>query len=647
MRSPADSEWLETDGHGGFASGTVGGVRTRRYHALLVVATTPPTGRVVLVNGFDAWITTPAGQFALSSQRYAPGATHPDGQSRLTSFVLEPWPRWAFRLEDGTVVEQETFIPRGANVVVVTWSLSRPRADVTLAVRPFLSGRDYHALHHQNAAFRFDAAVSEGRVEWRPYPGVPGIVARSNAGYTHQPRWYRNFQYDAERARGLDFTEDLAAPGVFTWDLASSEAVWILEAAADEPRTGERPLVAVRRWHAAEQLRRVGGSRLVRSAGAYIVQRGGGKTIIAGYPWFTDWGRDTFIAMRGLCLATGRLEEARDILMQWATTVSAGMLPNRFTGAGESPEYNAVDASLWFIVAVHDFFGAAAARGWNVAPGDVHALHAAIDAILDGYMGGTRYGIRCDADGLLAAGESGVQLTWMDAKVGDWVVTPRMGKPVEVQALWLNALNIGSGFSSGRLTVFADAVRAFQARFWNEAGGFLNDVVDVDHRVGVVDSSFRPNQVLAVGGLPFPLLTGARAPGDRRGRSAAADTDGFALAGAGPSRIRAALSGQRPRPGRRIPPGHGVAVADRTVRGSVGAGTRQYRGGQTGGARTLPRTATSAPRRGRPRTHLRDRGRRSATHAARVPVPGMVAGRGATTRPRRARRVVPPAPRRR
>ncbi|MGE3599633.1 MAG: glycogen debranching enzyme N-terminal domain-containing protein, partial [Dehalococcoidia bacterium] len=352
MRLPADSEWLEADGLGGFASGTASGVRTRRYHALLLMAMTPPTGRMVLVNGFDAWVTTSAGQFALSSQRYAQGVIHPDGMSRLESFEPDPWPRWAFRLADGTAVEQEVFVPRDATAVVVRWSLSKPRPGVRLAVRPFLSGRDYHALHHENADFRFHAALSEGRVEWRPYAGVPSIVASSNAGYVHRPLWYRNFQYEAERARGLDFTEDLAAPGVFTWDLSSAEAVWILTSGgvdSELPRLGEPAIETVRRWRAAEMSRRAGLAPMARSADAYLVQRGSGKTIVAGYPWFTDWGRDTFIALRGLCVATGRLGDARDVLLQWSSAVSAGMLPNRFPDVGEMPEYNAVDASLWFI----------------------------------------------------------------------------------------------------------------------------------------------------------------------------------------------------------------------------------------------------------------------------------------------------------
>ncbi len=514
LRAPTKKEWLEADGRGGFASGTVAGVRTRRYHALLLVATTPPTGRMALVNGFEAWVTTPAGTFALSSQRYVPGVTHPDGLRRIASFDPDPWPRWTFRLEDGTAVEQEIFVPLGTDAVVVTWHLSAPAPGVMLAVRPLLSGRDHHALHHENPYFRFDAAVSKERVEWRPYRGVPGIVARSNGRYAHQPEWYRRFQYEAERARGLDFTEDLAAPGIFHWDLSAGEAVWILSAAGGEMHgstTNECALCDARRWRAAERVRRTAPSRLSRSARAYIVQRGAGKTIIAGYPWSTDWGRDTFIAIRGLCLATGRLDDARDILVQWAGMVSDGMLPNRFPDAGERLEYNSVDASLWFIVAVHDFLEAAKTRGFLVAPADRDSLRSAVDAILDGYTRGTRYGIRCDADGLLAAGEPGVQLTWMDAKVDGRVVTPRIGKPVEVQALWLNALRIGGAFSKQRLPIYRAGSRAFRSRFWNDASGYLHDVVDVEHRAGAVDSSFRPNQVLAVGGLPFPLLRGTRA----------------------------------------------------------------------------------------------------------------------------------------
>ena len=509
-----DQEWLEADGRGGFASGTAAGIRTRRYHALLLVATTPPTGRLVLVNGCEAWISTPSGTFSLTSQRYAPDVTHPAGAGRIVGFTSEPWPTWTFRIDDTVTVEQEIFVAHGTAVAVLRWRLAQPAAGVTLFMRPLLSGRDYHSLHHANPAFRFAAEESDGRVAWQPYGGVPRIIAATNAAYTHQPDWYRNFQYDQERARGLDFTEDLAAPGVFRWDLSSGDAHCVLAAdghAGDALRTNEAPAACAERLRADERTRRASLSRLERAADAYLVQRRDGKSIIAGYPWFTDWGRDTFIALRGLCLAIGRLDDAREILLQWAGAVSEGMLPNRFPDAGEDPEYNSVDASLWFVIAVHALIEAMTNAKRRLAPRDRAALTDAVHAILTGYAKGTRYGIRCGDDGLLCAGEAGVQLTWMDAKIGDWVVTPRIGKPVEVQALWLNALQIGSTFSEGWATLCQQGRESFRTRFWNETSACLYDVVDVDHRAGTADATIRPNQILAVGGLPFSLLDGATA----------------------------------------------------------------------------------------------------------------------------------------
>jgi predicted glycogen debranching enzyme len=247
-----------------------------------------------------------------------------------------------------------------------------------------------------------------------------------------------------------------------------------------------------------------------RAADDYIVRRGSGKTIVAGYPWFLDWGRDTFIAMRGLCLATGRLADAREILLQWAGCVSEGMLPNRFVEGAESPEYNSVDASLWFIVAVHEFLDAAARKRKSVSHGVRRVLSEAVEAILTAYAGGTRYAIAAQPDGLLAAGVAGVQLTWMDAKTGEHVVTPRIGKPVELQALWINALRIGALTSQRWSEIAEQAAASFAGRFWNPAG-YLYDVVDCDHRSGSVDGRLRPNQILAVGGLPFSLLSADRA----------------------------------------------------------------------------------------------------------------------------------------
>jgi len=246
---------------------------------------------------------------------------------------------------------------------------------------------------------------------------------------------------------------------------------------------------------------------LERAADAYLVKRGDGKTLIAGYPWFGDWGRDTFIALRGLCIATGRLEDARDILVEWAGTVSQGMLPNRFPDSGEQPEFNSVDESLWYIIAVNDYLIAAEKRLGLTDDCHTEKLRAAVEAILVGYSTGTRFGIRADNDGLLAAGEHGQQLTWMDARVDGREITPRIGKPVEIQALWLNALAIGAQFSPRWQPLFEKGRAVFEDKFWNEHAGYLADVIDCDHRPGTVDLTFRPNQILAVGGLPLQLLS--------------------------------------------------------------------------------------------------------------------------------------------
>ncbi len=509
------AEWLEADGLGGFASGTVGGMRTRRYHALLLHASAPPAGRMVLVQGFDAWVETAAGRFALTSQAYAPDVVHPDGASHLESFQREPWPTWRLRLPDGTSIEHELFVPQGSAAVALAWRLvPSSSANARLIVRPFLSGRDYHALHHENTGFRFEPETVGDVLVWRPYDGVPEIVSRSNARYEYAPLWYRSFRYDEERARGLDWSEDCASPGELVFDLGAGAAVWMLAAGGHEAVIGSDESAAQRfeALRAAERARRATFTTpLDRAADAYVVRRGSGSTLVAGYPWFTDWGRDTFIAMRGLCLATGRLDVARDIVMEWAGSVSDGMLPNRFPDRGDAPEFNAVDASLWYVIAGFEWLDAADRDGFEVGAADRARFESAVDAILEGYAKGTRHGIRCDADGLLAAGEPGVQLTWMDAKVGDWVVTPRSGKPVEVQALWMNALAF-AGRRAEHWRALADRARtSFEDRFWNEAAGALFDVVDVDHQTGVVDARQRPNQIFAVGGLPLALVRGTRA----------------------------------------------------------------------------------------------------------------------------------------
>jgi len=517
-------EWLEPDGHGGFASGTVAGLRTRRYHALLLAATRAPAGRVVLVNGVQAWLEAGPDRSqrqALTAQRYAPDVIAPAGAAEVCGFSTQPWPTWRLRLDDGRIVVAECLVVKGLALTLLRWRLAQPAAPAVpcwLRVRPLLSGRDYHALHHENPAFDFHAEIANGAVRWRPYASLPAIVARSNGRYLDEPDWYRNFCYVRERERGLDCIEDLATPGLFEFDLARGPALLVLAAgdALDEAWAGlqhgatasatadfQTGFLALAE---RERARRASyASTLERAADAYLVPRGAGLSMLAGFPWFTDWGRDTFIAMRGLLLATGRRGEAEAILLGWSGFVSEGMLPNRFPDDGGAPEYNSVDASLWFIVAVHDYLA-----GGPVQAGVRDRLTGAVNAILEGYAGGTRYGIGADTDGLLHAGAPGMQLTWMDAKVGDWVVTPRAGKPVEVQALWINALRIGTAWDP-RWAALADQAHAAFARRFIAPDGGLHDVVDVGGVAGACDASVRPNQIFAVGGLPFALLEGPAA----------------------------------------------------------------------------------------------------------------------------------------
>ncbi|HYY29021.1 MAG TPA: glycogen debranching enzyme N-terminal domain-containing protein, partial [Chthoniobacterales bacterium] len=345
------AEWLEADGLGGFASGTTTGIRTRRYHALLLTATTPPSGRTVLVNGYDAWIETPRGTFFLSSQRYASEIISPDGVTRLKGFRLEPWPTFRFELYDSVAVEHELFAPHEQSRVVLIWRLiGEPSGAVKLSVKPFLSGRDFHGMHHENDSFNFDPEFKHDTVRWKPYDGVPAIIARSDAIYRHSPVWYRDFLYVEERERGLDCMEDLASPGVFEWVLDNQPAMLVFSAEGFAGIEEKRELAeSVQELRQNELARRQKfSSSLDAAAESYLVRRGSGRTIIAGYPWFGDWGRDTFISLRGLCLATKRLEVARDILVQWAGALSQGMLPNRFPDQGANSEFNSVDASLWY-----------------------------------------------------------------------------------------------------------------------------------------------------------------------------------------------------------------------------------------------------------------------------------------------------------
>jgi len=508
-------EWLEADGLGGFASGTVSGIRTRRYHALLLIATTPPTGRMVLVNGFDAWVEYAGRRIPISSQRYVPGIVHPDGASRIESFTADPWPAWNYQVSSGLRIGQEIVVPHERAAVAVVWRLVESPGDdvpIRVVVRPFLSGRDYHSTHHENSACSTTAITSGDAVTWQPYDSVPPVISRTNADYTHEPDWYRQFLYSAEQARGLDALEDLLAPGWLTFDLRKGQALWLLQSGPSAVDDATPLAEAVSRLRDDEQTRRAAfASPLHRAADAYLVKRGDGRTIIAGYPWFTDWGRDTFFALRGLCLDTARVDEACNVLLTWSAALSDGMLPNRFPDRGERPEFNSVDASLWFVLAVRDLCAVVDRGEGTIGATARSALVDAARQVLDACFRGTRFGIRADSDGLLACGEPGLALTWMDARVDGRPVTPRIGKPVEVQALWLNALQFGASWDSRWQAIATQGRDAFASRFWNASRGCLYDVVDVDHEAGRVDPSVRPNQIFAAGGLGTPLVDPDRA----------------------------------------------------------------------------------------------------------------------------------------
>ena len=512
---PVDSvtEWLETDGLGGFASGTSSGLRTRRYHALLLAAAAPPADRRVLVQGFVARLETPEGSAEFWPQAYAGGWVTGQDVERV-EFSNDVWPSWRCFTRLGVRVDVEIFVPHGSPAAVVSFRLSKPVTGARLELRPLLSGRDFHGTHHENSGCKQEPQKEANVWRFQLYEGVPAVLSLSNGEYRHSPDWYRNFFYAEEAARGLNAEEDLASPGVFTFDVSEQEALWVVT--ADLPGKlaleHESPRALVSRLRQSERQRRSGfATPLERAADQYRVKRGDGRSLIAGYPWFGDWGRDTFIALRGISLATGDLGTARSILCEWAGVVSQGMLPNRFSDdAGAPAEYNSVDASLWFVLAADELLSHPAAHSVLLAA-ERRRIESAIVEIVAGYARGTRHGIHRDDDGLLACGETGVQLTWMDAKVGDWVVTPRVGKPVEIQALWVHALRI-AGKRNPQLQRWAEtAQRALEQRFWNAERDMLFDVVDDGNQPGAVDAACRPNQIFAAGGLPLTLLSPERA----------------------------------------------------------------------------------------------------------------------------------------
>ena len=508
-------EWLETNGIGGFASGTISGANTRRYHGILTAATKPPLGRITMLSKFEETLTVDGAAYDLSANQF-PGTIYPDGYKYLTSFRLAPFPVWTFEI-DGLRLEKKIFMVHGQNAVVCRWRVVTPRSreakkrsgSIGLELRPLLSCVDYHHLQHEDALFDANYEISENVVEVRPYQEMPSLFFHHNANAVERTGfWYRDFEYAIEKERGFDFSEDLFQPFALTFDL-DGPANLIVSLNDKEPTSPQD--LEMEELFRREKLVNLAGEgddftrQLLLAADQFIVSRGEGKTIIAGYPWFSDWGRDTMISLSGLTLTTDRPGIARNILLEFSKHISEGMLPNRFPDAGNKAEYNTVDATLWYFEAIRAY----AEKTDDYAFVQEH-LYEKLANIIAWHLAGTRYNIHVDTDGLLYAGEPGYQLTWMDAKIGDLVITPRTGKAVEIQALWYNALRtmadlagrFGNVKEKARYDAMADLCGlSFNAVFWNEDEECLYDVVENGRR----DGSVRPNQIFAVS-LPHSML---------------------------------------------------------------------------------------------------------------------------------------------
>lgn len=505
-----EREWLVTNGLGGFASATLAGTATRRYHGLLVAADPPPNARWVLVSGADEFVHPgDAPDTPLSTQEYEGGILHPQGHARISGFALHGQrPVWRFDTDHGPL-EKTIWMERGRSRTFVRYT-NLARQDLTVRVRPFVTLRWFHALRRgADPAFE-SLQTGSGTVSVRG-PGDAPCVHLGGSGWRFElrPDWYWNFHRRVELARGFDATEDAFAPGDFVAEVAPGRAV-TLQLVTDDLQGASDVDASLARFDARTSTLTASAAdpleqRLRLAADQTLVHRGPAlpgfapepNTVIAGYPWFGDWGRDTLISLPGLCLDTGRASIAKTILLNYAQAIDQGMVPNRWPDAGDEPEYHAFDAALWFTYAL-----AAYVRATDDTE-VLDVLGAALLEIIQWHIQGTRHGIRMDpADGLLTGGADGLQLTWMDAKFEDWVVTPRRGKPVEINALWYTALKftheafarIGwrNAIDPSVLPLVEDS---FATRFWNPDSGGLFDVIDGPDGA---DPAIRPNQVIAL-----------------------------------------------------------------------------------------------------------------------------------------------------
>jgi predicted glycogen debranching enzyme len=527
----------------------VAGANTRRYHGFLVASLKPPVERVLLVAKVELVVHYLGVETELSANEFAGGAISGQGFVHLESFAVEDGvPVWRYAVADA-LLETRIFMAPGANTSYLRIELIRATGPMCVTLKPLLAYRDHHAHGHGAQPFQLEAGTDECRVrafaDARPYR-----LSISRGRFTAAAAWYWNFWHRMEVERGLDPSEDLLMPGTFAAELGVGRAVYLVataEAEAAVPAPGEEVLEALRR-NGHRLIARLPKSAptwirtLALATDQFIVRRGqtgaalatgasanvsagsgsgsGASSVIAGYPWFTDWGRDTMISLPGLATTLGRYDLAADILRTFARFVDRGMLPNCFPDGGEAPQYNTADATLWMFQALDDCLQA------RPDPTLARDMFPILMNVVRAHAEGTRYGIRVDpADGLLHAGEPGTQLTWMDAKHGDQVFTPRIGKPVEINALWLNALDVAVRLADGERhphekrfcqELLTRASAGF-SRFWNEDEACLYDVLDVGG--GAHDARIRPNQIFAVS-LPYCVLSTERmrAVVDRCGR---------------------------------------------------------------------------------------------------------------------------------
>lgn len=507
-------EWIETNGLGGYASSTIIGANTRRYHGLLVATARLSPARIVMLSKLEETLVFKDGsRYNLSCNKYS-GIIHPEGYKYLEEFRIDPFPIFTYRVGD-TVIEKAVFMVHGENTTVITYKVLNSGGYLELLVRPLIAARDYHWISTENSNFDRSVECLEGYIKMKPYAESPIIYLANNADrFERTGYWYKAFEYQKEKARGLEYQEDLYSPGELGFLLREGDKVHIIAS------TEGRKMRSVEVLESSEVLRHneiadaVGlddrfAIQLADSADSFLIKRMDGlPTIAAGYHWFWDWGRDALISLPGLTLTLGRYDEAKEILLAFAKYCDEGMIPNRFPERTKEPEYNSADSSLWYFWTVHKFLEYT--NDYDFVESN---LLNCLEEIIKYYINGTRYGIKMDRDGLVSTADTDIQLTWMDAKIGGWVVTPRNGKAVEINALWYNALkimediceklNLKYSHECARLAHLAR--KSFEMVFWNEAGGYLYDCVSDEG----ADRSLRPNQIFALS-LPYRIIAKER-----------------------------------------------------------------------------------------------------------------------------------------